>query len=109
LTSDLEPAAGAAPRDPAALDRLIHEPARLVVVAILATAAEADFVFLQKETGLTAGNLSSHLARLEEAGYVAVEKSFRGKVPYTVASLTMSGRRAFDAYRRQLRLTLGEP
>jgi len=102
------PTASEPPRDPAALDRLIHEPARLVVVAILAAVDEADFVFLQRQTNLTAGNLSSHLARLEEAGYLEVEKGFRGKLPHTLLRLTADGRRAFERYRRELRRTLGE-
>ncbi len=85
-----------------ALDRTVHEPARLMILAFLAELAEADFLFLQRETGLTAGNLGAHLARLEEAGYVAIEKSFRGKVPRTTCRLTDAGRNAFEAYRRQL-------
>jgi DNA-binding transcriptional ArsR family regulator len=89
------------------LDRTIHEPARLVIVTILATAAEADFVFLQRETGLTAGNLSSHLARLERDGYVEIEKGFRGKVPYTLCRLTETGEAAFMSYKATLNAVLG--
>lgn len=84
------------------LDRLIHEPARLSVLASLYVVAEADFVFLQNQTGLTAGNLSSHMSRLEAAGYLAVTKSFVGKRPQTVLSLTPEGRTAFDRYRRTM-------
>ena len=58
------------------LDRLIHEPARLAIMAILYAAEEADFLFLLREAGLTKGNLSAHLSRLEEAGYVEIEKTF---------------------------------
>lgn len=90
------------------VDRLIHEPARLLIVALLASVREADFVFLQRETGLTKGNLSSHLARLEQSGYVRIEKSFRGKIPQTVCSLTAGGRAAFKAYRAQMRRTMGD-
>jgi DNA-binding MarR family transcriptional regulator len=85
------------------VDRLIHEPARLMITAILYAVESADFLYLQRETGLTKGNLSSHLARLEEAGYVQIEKTFQGKIPLTVARLTAKGRQAFEAYRQQMR------
>jgi len=62
------------------VDRLIHEPARLLIVTILASVASADFLFLQRETGLTKGNLSAHLSKLEEARYVKIEKTFKGKL-----------------------------
>jgi DNA-binding transcriptional ArsR family regulator len=84
------------------LDRVIHEPARLRIVALLFGAKEADFLFLQRETGLTKGNLSSHLMRLEEAGYVQIEKTFRGKTPLTLARLTSDGRTAFQRYRKSM-------
>jgi DNA-binding transcriptional ArsR family regulator len=85
------------------LDRLVHEPARLMILSLLAGAEHADFVFLARETGLTKGNLSAHLTRLEAAGYVEVEKRFRGRIPLTVCRLTAAGRAAFDAYVAQLR------
>lgn len=84
------------------LDRLIHEPARLLIVTILSTVASADFLFLQRETGLTKGNLSAHLSKLEEAGYVQIEKTFKGKLPLTVCKLTTSGKKAVNQYRQQL-------
>lgn len=84
------------------VDRLIHEPARLMIAAILSTVESADFLYLQRETGLTKGNLSSHLSKLEEAGYVEIEKTYRGKVPLTICSLTEKGRSAYQAYRDQL-------
>jgi len=84
------------------LDRLIHEPARLLIVTILATVASADFLFLQRETGLTKGNLSAHLSKLEEAGYVKIEKTFKGKLPLTVCKLTATGKKALTQYRQQL-------
>lgn len=84
------------------LDRLIHEPARLLVVTILSTVASADFLFLQRETGLTKGNLSAHLSKLENAGYVKIEKTFKGKLPLTVCKLTSAGQKALKAYREQL-------
>ena len=85
------------------LDRVIHEPARLVLATILSVAESADFLYLQRETGLTKGNLSVHLSKLEQAGYVGIEKTYRGKVPLTLCRLTDEGRRAFDQYRKQLK------
>ena len=82
---------------------MIHEPARLALMALLYKADEADFLFLLRESGLTKGNLQSHLARLEEGGYVAIEKSFVGKIPRTVCSLTPAGRQAFKRYRSELK------
>jgi DNA-binding transcriptional ArsR family regulator len=84
------------------LDRVIHEPARLLVVTVLAGVKEADFLYLLDATGLTKGNLSTHLARLEEAGYVHIEKAFRGKIPLTLAWLTSEGLDAFRAYRKDM-------
>lgn len=85
------------------LDRVIHEPARLLIVSILAAVEKADFLFLQRESGLTKGNLSAHLSKLEEAGYVKIEKTFKGKLPLTVCSLTKAGRAALEDYRRRMR------
>ena len=85
------------------VDRIIHEPARLIIVAILYAVESADFLYLLRETDLTKGNLSSHLARLEDVGYVDIEKTFQGKVPRTICRLTDSGRAAFDDYRQRLR------
>ena len=90
-------------RQLADLDRMVHEPARLAIMAVLYTVESADFLYLLHCTGLTKGNLSSHLMRLEEAGYVRIEKSFRGKVPQTTCTLTPSGREAFQSYRLRLR------
>lgn len=84
------------------LDRVIHEPARLTIVALLSGVQEADFLWLQRESALTKGNLSSHLARLEEAGYVEVRKTFKGKIPLTVIRLTRNGRQAFDKYKKRI-------
>ncbi len=82
------------------LDRLIHEPARLVLMTNLYVVDEADFVYLAGRTGLTAGNISSHMTRLEDAGYVDVNKAFVGKRPRTVYALTAAGRAAFERYRQ---------
>jgi DNA-binding MarR family transcriptional regulator len=84
------------------LDRLIHEPARLLIVTILSSVASADFLFLQRETGLTKGNLSAHLSKLQEAGYVKIEKTFKGKLTLTICSLTSDGQKALQQYRRQM-------
>jgi DNA-binding MarR family transcriptional regulator len=81
------------------IDRLVHEPARLALMSLLYVVEAADFVFLQGQTGLTGGNVSSHMSKLEEAGYVEVEKSFVGKRPQTVFRLTGPGRAAFRRYR----------
>lgn len=86
----------------AEIDRLIHEPARLSLVACLYVVEAADFVFLMRQTGLTGGNLSSHVSKLEQAGYVDVKKSFVGKRPQTVLRLTSKGRTAFERYRRTM-------
>ena len=88
-------------RKMADVDRLIHEPARLMIVTILSTVDGADFLYLQRETELTKGNLSSHLAKLEQAGYILIEKTYREKIPLTLCSLTGKGRKAFEEYRSQ--------
>ena len=90
------------------IDKLIHEPARLLIMSYLAVVENADFLFLQNQTGLTFGNLSSHMSRLEEAGYLKVEKKFIGRKPNTILSLTRKGREAFDRYRRQMMEMLEE-
>jgi len=84
------------------LDRLIHEPARLAILTALSACATADFVFLQRLTGLTQGNLSSHLTKLDDAGLVAVTKSFSGKTPRTTVAITPDGRRRVDGHWDQL-------
>lgn len=84
------------------LDRVIHEPGRLMIVALLAGVKECDFLFLLNETKMSKGNLSTHLARLEAAGYVEIEKKYRGKVPMTLLRLTRVGSKAFEDYRKGL-------
>ncbi len=85
------------------VDRLLHEPSRTVIIAILYAVESADFLYLQREAGLTKGNLSAHLSKLEEAGYVEIEKTYRGKIPLTLCRLTEAGRKAFEDYRRQIK------
>jgi DNA-binding MarR family transcriptional regulator len=87
----------------AELDRLVHEPARLAVMALLYVVESADFTFTMNQTGLTWGNLSAHLSKLEEAGYIEVEKSFKGRRPNTNLKLTSQGRQAFSEYARKMR------
>lgn len=85
------------------IDKLIHEPARLKIMANLYVVESADFMFLMRRTGLTFGNLSSHLSKLEDAGYVRIEKKFSGKKPLTTIHLTKTGRKAFDDYRTTMK------
>ena len=84
------------------LDRIIHEPARLRILTILSGVDAADFNFLLNTLGLTKGNLSSHMDKLEKAGYVEIDKRFNGRVPHTEFTITMSGRDALDGYWRAL-------
>ena len=85
------------------VDRLVHEPSRSIILAILATTKSADFLYLQRETGLTKGNLTVHLSKLEKAGYIRIEKTYRGKVPLTLCRITNKGREAFEIYRKKLK------
>jgi DNA-binding transcriptional ArsR family regulator len=85
------------------LDRVIHEPGRLMIVSLLWPIKECDFLYLLNATEMNKGNLSSHLARLEEAGYVEIEKTYRGKVPQTLLRLTRAGCAAYEKYRKGLK------
>ena len=89
---------GEAPHEALRLDRIVHEPARLAILAVLSGAEEADFAFLLAATGLTKGNMSRQASTLEEAGYIAIRKYYRGKVPATGYKLTAAGREALVAY-----------
>jgi DNA-binding MarR family transcriptional regulator len=89
------------------IDRAIHEPARLLLLAHLFGAESADFLYLLRQTGLTKGNLSAHLRKLEEAGYVSVEKTFVERLPLSVYRLTDAGRKGIRAYRKQMLDVLG--
>ncbi|MDH5605430.1 MAG: transcriptional regulator [Anaerolineae bacterium] len=82
-------------------DRLIHEPARLAIMAVLSAVESADFKFLLNATGLTKGNLSAQLRKLETGKYVHIEKGFKGNYPHTTCSLTREGRKGFKAYQKQ--------
>jgi DNA-binding MarR family transcriptional regulator len=86
----------------AGLDKLVHEPARLAILTALSACNSADFLFLQRLTGMTKGNLSTHLSKLEEAGLIVIEKRFIGKKPNTHVLLTKEGRTAINNHWRQL-------
>lgn len=88
------------------IDRLIHEPARLALMTQLSVVDEADFVFLQRQTGMTPGNMSAHIGKLVKAGYVEVAKTFADNRPRTIYSLTAPGRGAFESYLVRMRSLL---
>ena len=90
------------------IDRVIHEPARMLITSLLYVVKQADFLFLMSHTQLTAGNLSSHLSKLEAAGYVTIEKRFVGKKQNTRLSLTDKGRSAFREYREKMQALLDD-
>ena len=84
------------------LDRMVHEPARLAILTALFAAEEVEFLFLQKVTTLSKGNLSSHTQKLESAGYLKTTKVFRGRIPVTTFQITKAGRAALEAYQKQM-------
>ncbi len=94
-------------KDITSFDRMIHEPSRLAIMAVLSACESADFAFLLNATSLTKGNLSAHMRKLEKADYLKITKGFKGNYPHTTCALTRAGRRAFDAYRKQY-LSLAE-
>lgn len=90
------------------VDKLVHEPARLVILTILASVEKTDFIYLQREAEITRGNLSAHLSKLQEAGYIQIEKTYRGKLPLTLVQITSEGRLALETYRKQLKNILNK-
>lgn len=90
------------------IDKLIHEPARLMICSYLYVIESADFTFLIRQTGLTWGNLSAHITKLENAGYVEVKKEFINKKPNTMLSLSGKGRKAFENYRANMKQVFDE-
>jgi DNA-binding transcriptional ArsR family regulator len=88
------------------VDRVVHEPARLAILTVLAAAEEVEFLFLQKVLGLSKGNLSSHAQKLEGAGYLETLKSFRGRLPATAFRITPEGREALEGYQSRMRQIL---
>jgi DNA-binding MarR family transcriptional regulator len=91
------------------LDRMVHEPARLAILTVLAAAEEVEFLFLLKVTGLSKGNLSVQTQKLEAAGYLQTIKSFRGRLPVTSYRITEPGRKALAAYHKHMRALLPKP
>ena len=90
------------------LDPVVHAPARLMILAYLAGVVSADFTFLLNQTGLTRGNLATHINRLEDAGYVDVNKEFVDRIPRTLYKLTDSGRKAIQTYRKNMRRVIDD-
>lgn len=90
------------------IDRTIHSPARLMVMTYLYTVESADYIFLQNLTGLTWGNLASHLSKLEEERYIAIEKEIVGKKPHSMVHLTEAGRDAFKTYKQSMQRVLSD-
>ncbi len=90
------------------IDRTVHSPTRLKILVVLAAVENADFTFLVRTTGLTRGNLSANLRKLEEAGYIGVEKAFADRIPRTIIELTDEGRDALQAYSENMRSVLDE-
>ena len=91
-----------------AVDKVIHEPARLNIMAHLYVIDSADFLFMMRQTGLTFGNLSAHMSKLEAVGYIKIIKEFVGKKPHTMLKLTEKGKKAFDEYRKQMKQFFNE-
>lgn len=90
------------------IDRTVHSPTRLKILIVLAAVVNADFTFLVKSTGLTRGNLSANLRKLEEAGYVTIEKGFANRVARTIIQLTNEGRSALKTYNKNMRTVLDD-
>lgn len=88
--------------DLSTLDRLVHEPARLAILTALSACRGCDFVYLQSLTGLSKGNLSNHLAKLQDGALIDVDKGFRGRVPNTTLRLTPKGRAAIERHWKRL-------
>jgi len=88
------------------IDRVVHEPARFIILANLYTAGSIDFRSLVQYTGLTQGNLSSHMTKLEKAGYIVIAKEFAGRRPRTLLNLTSQGRSAFTGYRDTMKTVI---
>jgi len=84
------------------IDQIIHAPSRLMVLTYLYVVDSADYVFLMQMTGMTWGNLATHLSKLEEAGYIEMHKGYKGKKPHTTIQLTQHGREAFRTYKSSM-------
>jgi len=91
------------------IDRVIHEPGRFLILTHLYVVESADFIYIMNQTGMTWGNLSSHIKKLRDAGYVEIQKEFVDEKPRTVLQITKSGRKAFEVYRKNMRAMLDNP
>jgi DNA-binding transcriptional ArsR family regulator len=89
------------------IDRMVHEPARYQILSVLFVLESADFQFIQNQTGLTKGNISSHMSKLEDAGYIKVVKEFIGRKPHTMMKITKKGKKAFEQYRKMMTGIIG--
>lgn len=98
----------AEPHPLAEIDPIIHAPARLMILTYLYVVESADYVFIMNMTGLTWGNLATHLNKLQEAGYIEILKTFKGKKPHTSLRMTEAGRRAFQTYRKTMQQVLDD-
>ena len=85
------------------INKIIHEPARLNIMANLSVIDSADFLFIMRRTGLTFGNLSAHMSKLEDVGYIEIIKEFIGKKPHTMLKITEEGKKAFENYRKKMK------
>jgi len=85
------------------LDPLLHSELRLAIMSILISVEKAEFTFIKEKTEATAGNLSVQITKLEEAGYITVEKGFKGKIPQTICKITKTGIAAFEQYVNDLK------
>jgi DNA-binding MarR family transcriptional regulator len=92
----------------AGIDPVIHASARLMVLTYLYVVEKADYVFMMNLTGLTWGNLATHLKKLEEAGYIEMQKTFNGKKPQTFLRMTEQGRTAFQTYKKTMKQVLDD-
>jgi DNA-binding MarR family transcriptional regulator len=92
----------------AGIDRVLHEPSRMHIASLLYMIDNADFIFIMNQTGLTWGNLSAHLSKLEEVGYIEIEKTFKGKRPNTSVRMTEKGRESFKEYAQRMRQLFAE-
>ena len=90
------------------LNPLLHSELRLAIMSVLLSVESADFVFLREQTKATAGNLSVQLDTLQKAGYITIEKGFKGKMPRTTCAITQQGIEAFEEYVTALRSYIGK-
>jgi DNA-binding MarR family transcriptional regulator len=91
------------------IDKLIHEPSRYNIMALLYVIERAEFLFVQNQTKMTSGNLSTHLNKLEEAGYIEIDKGYAGKIPKTFLKMTVKGNAAFEDYRNKMKVFFNTP